>query len=228
MTCSMVGSRIAHMESYQSILIVIVAIVMGWFGGGVIFNIRRGNAILKWMQLGLPLLGEKTTLRWLGSSAVELVIAKAKPPFRRTELVIVLEPRDVPWLWLGSRTRGRRDMLIVRGQLTSAPRLEYEMIAPDSWTGRSALSRALQANWGNEAVGEYRFVAPKASLPVTSAKAQALLTSGQAIQSKLWRIAVHREFPQLEIHLSLPNPKNDQSRQFFDALRLLAQQVLSE
>jgi len=216
------------MESYQSILIVIVALVMGWFGGGVIFNIRRGNAVLKWMQSGLPTLGEKTTMRWLGSSVVELVIAKAKPPFRRTELVIVLEPRDVPWLWLGSFIRGRRDMLIIRGQLTSAPRLEYEMVAPDSWTGRSALSRAVQANWGNEAVGAFRYLAPRASLPVTSAIAHAVLTSAQTTQTQPWRIAVHREFPQFEVHLSLPNPKSGEARQFFDALRSLAQQVMNE
>ncbi len=112
------------MENYQTVLIIAVAVVMGWFGFGVITNIRRGNRVLKWMQLGLPAMGEKTTLRWLGSSAVHLVIAKAKPPFRRFELVLLLEPRDVPWLWIWTHARGRRDMLILRGLLMSAPRLE--------------------------------------------------------------------------------------------------------
>ena len=84
------------MDPTQAILIVVVAVVMGWFAFGVVWNIRRGNAVLKWMQDGLPRLGEKTTLRWMGSSAVELVIAKARQPFRRVELIVVLEPRDVP------------------------------------------------------------------------------------------------------------------------------------
>src|SRR3990172_1110431 len=104
------------MDSFQPLLVIAVTLVMGWFAGGVIFNIRRGNAVLKWMQAGLPALGEKTTLRWLGTSAVELGIAKAKPPFRRFELVVILEPRDVPWLWIWSMARGRRDLLILRGQ----------------------------------------------------------------------------------------------------------------
>ena len=71
------------MDLAQSLLLGLVAVVMGWFALGVVWNIRRGNTVLKWMQAGLPRLGEKATMRWLGSSAVELAIAKAKPPFRR-------------------------------------------------------------------------------------------------------------------------------------------------
>jgi hypothetical protein len=213
------------MEGYQPLLVVLVAIVMGWFGGGVIWNLRRGNAVLKWMQAGLPMLGEKTTLRWLGSSAVELVIAKARSPFRRCELVLVMEPRDVPWFWLLSRFRGRRDMLIFRGQLNSAPRLEYEVLAPESWTGRSAASRAALAQWGDEALGGYHFVAPKASLPVSRTNASNLLESAHKVHPKIWRLAVRREFPQLELHIPMPNPKTCDAGQFFQSVRSLAQGV---
>ena len=215
------------MEQYQSWLIALIAVVMGWFGGGVIWNIRRGNAVLKWMQAGLPALGERTTLRWLGSSAVELAIAKARPPFRRCELALVLAPRDVPWLWLWSLARGRRDMLILRGHLVGAPRLEYEVIAPGSWTGRAALGRASLAHWGNQALGDHRFVAPKASLPVSFSSAPALLECARSVHPTVWRLAVRREFPQLELHIPLPDPRAREARQFFEAVRALAQQTTS-
>ncbi|MBI3361078.1 MAG: hypothetical protein HY023_08200 [Chloroflexi bacterium] len=213
------------MNQLQPWLVVAVAVVMGWFGGGVIWNIRRGNAVLKWIQAGLPAVGEKTTLRWLGSSAVELGIAKARAPFRRFELVLVMEPRDVPWLWLWSLARGRRDMLILRGQLAGAPRLEYEVIAPQSWTGREALGRARMAQWGDEPLGDLRFVAPKASLPVSRGNAPALLDSARNVHPTVWRLAVRREFPQLELHIPLPHPKTGDARQFFEAVRALAQQA---
>ena len=129
------------MDPTQAILFVVVAVVMGWFAFGVVWNIRRGNAVLKWMQDGLPRLGEKTTLRWMGSSAVELVIAKARQPFRRVELIVVLEPRDVPWFWLMSRAQGRRDMLIVRGQLATAPQFEFDLLSPGSWSERETVGR---------------------------------------------------------------------------------------
>jgi hypothetical protein len=211
------------MDTNQVLLVLLIAVVMGWFGGGVIWNIRRGNAILKWMQGGLPAIGEKTTLRWLGSSAVEMTIAKAKPPFRRFELVLVLEPRDVPWLWIMAYLRGRRDTLILRGQLSSTPHLEYDVIAPESWTGRPALAWAIQARWGDKPFGNHRFVAPSASLPVSSKNAPHILERAQQVHPTVWRLAIRREFPQLELHIPLPNPKTQDARQFFEAVRTLGQ-----
>jgi hypothetical protein len=216
------------MESYQPILVIAVALVMGAFGGGVIWNIRRGNASLRWMQDGLPLIGEKTTMRWLGSSVVELNINKAKPPFKRFSLVIVLQPRDVPWLWLWSFARNRRDMVILRGSLTTSPRLEYDVLSPDSWTGRSALAQALKAQWGTQAIGDLTFAAPKASLPVSSQTAIQMLESARKVDATVWRLSARREHPQIELHVPLPRPVTADARQFFDAFRQLARQMMGE
>jgi hypothetical protein len=177
------------------------------------------------MHAGLPALGERTTLRWLGSSAVELGIAKARPPFRRCEVVLVLEPRDVPWLWLWSLARGRRDLLILRGQLMNAPRLEYEVVAPNSWTGREALDRVRRSAWADQALGDLHFAAPKASLPVSLTSAPALVASARSVHATIWRLAVRREYPQLELHVPLPNPRSEDARQFFEAVRALAQRA---
>jgi hypothetical protein len=114
--------------------ITAVVVVMGWFALGTGWNIRRGNAILRWLQDGLTLLGTRTTLRWLGSSAVELGIVDPAQPFRDLTVLVVLEPRDVPWLWLLSRSRGRRDLLIVRGSFRRAPMDELEVVAEGSWS----------------------------------------------------------------------------------------------
>src|SRR6266536_3107983 len=103
-----------------------------WFAIGTQLNIRRGNAFLRWLQGGLPLIGRRTTMRWLGSSAVELVIAAPAAPFRHVTLILVLEPRDLPWLWAMTRTRRRRDLLIVRADLRSAPRADLEVAEADS------------------------------------------------------------------------------------------------
>lgn len=216
------------MENYQTVLIIAVAVVMGWFGFGVITNIRRGNRVLKWMQLGLPAMGEKTTLRWLGSSAVHLVIAKAKPPFRRFELVLLLEPRDVPWLWIWTHARGRRDMLILRGLLMSAPRLEYDIVSSESWSGKSALTDATHRQWAQATLAGHQFIAPKTSSAVSSESAVSLLQTAKKINPVIWRLAVRREFPQLEIHIPLPNPESSDARKLFDSVRSLGQQMVGK
>ena len=65
-----------------SIAIGLILFVMLWFALGTQRNIRIGNDLLRWLQRGLPLLGRRTTLRWLGSSAVELRIVEPAEPFR--------------------------------------------------------------------------------------------------------------------------------------------------
>ena len=86
----------------------------------------EGKWRVKWFREGLPLIGEKTTMRWLGSSVVELKIPKAKDPFRNAETLVVFEPRDVLLLWAYTRARGRRDMLIFRAQLRTRPNSKWK------------------------------------------------------------------------------------------------------
>lgn len=210
---------------YQPLLILLMTLVMGWFAVGIIWNIRRGNAVLRWLQGGLPRLGEKTTLRWLGTSVVELTLNRAKPPFRQAQVLLVMAPRDVPWLWLMASWSGRRDTLIVRGQLQSPPRLEFEVAAPQSWTGRRAIAVARQQRWGEEAAGEHLFLAPRASLPVSRPGALALLDGARRSFPQIWRLAVRRESPQFELHVPLPVLRGQPAAEYIEAIRGLAQQA---
>jgi hypothetical protein len=50
---------------------------MLWFAAGSAWNVRMGKAAMRWMQDGLPRVGERTTVRWIGSISVEMVIQKA-------------------------------------------------------------------------------------------------------------------------------------------------------
>jgi hypothetical protein len=215
-------------QTSQAILVVLVAVIMGWFALGVVWNIRRGNAVLRWMQGGLPRLGERTTLRWLGSSAVELSIAKARPPFRRVDVLLVMEPRDVPWFWLLARARGRRDVLIVRGQLMTSPRFEFDLFAPGSWSEREASGRGEARQWEIESLDGATFRAPAPTRSLSRQIAPDLLVAARKTAPLVWRLSSRREFPQLELHVPLPDPRTTNTTQFFDALRALAEQVGSK
>lgn len=211
------------MDFPQVALVVVVAVVMGWFALGVISNIRRGNQLLKWMQTGLPQMGERTTVRWLGSSAVELNIAKAKAPFRRIELVMALEPRDVPWFWVLAHWQGRRDLLIVRGQLAAVPRLEFDLLAPGSWSERLAHPAAVE--WASEPVESMRFRGPAAARSLARQTAAAALAAARRARPDVWRLSARREYPQFELHLSLPDARQTEAAQFFAAVRATAEQL---
>ena len=74
----------------------VALLLVAAFALGSAYNLKRGNDVLRWLRPALPALGERTTLQWLGTSVVKLTIANAKPPFKEIEVLIAMEPRDVP------------------------------------------------------------------------------------------------------------------------------------
>lgn len=201
------------------LLALVVAVVMGWFAFGVIFNLRRGDAILRWMRGGLPRMGEKTTFRWLGSSVAELVIAQAKKPFRRFETVIVLVPRDVPWLWAWAAARGRLDNLILRGQLQTPPRVSLELADPTSWTGRMGLEQAAGLGWLRKDYGELQLMAPAGQLEAASQLLDRIGPQSARLAPRYRRLALRTSGQHIELHVPLPDTKTCDAAEYFEALR---------
>ena len=201
--------------------IAAVAIV-AWFAAGTIWNVRKGRELMRWMQGGLPVIGERTTVRWLGSTAVELVIDQGKAEFSRAAIVIFLEPRDLPW-WPLSRLRGRRDTLIVRGVLRRAPSVahlsEFEALDPKSWSGRDALPR-IPREWQVRDGNPRIHYASAAAL----AQADALLTIAQHAGMKVGRLSVRRAEPHFQLHVRLPD-RRQSARDFFEAVQALAKRA---
>jgi hypothetical protein len=205
-------------------LIGIAAVaIVAWFAAGTIWNVRKGRALMHWMQGGLPLLGERTSVRWLGSSAVEMVIRDGKAPFANVTLVVFLEPRDVPWMWALGRSRGRRDILIVRGVLRRAPTLEIEALEPSSWSGRDALPR-VPRDW------QLRHAAASNGLVVHYATAAAvdradeLLALAQHTRLTVKRLSVRRTEPNFQIHVAIPD-RRQPARHFFEAVHAIAERA---
>ncbi len=95
-----------------------------WYGVGHLINRRRGQRLFRWLESGLDVLGEEREAGWLGSpaSGARVNVVHANPPFRRLEITLLLENREVPLLWLFDRLRGRQDRLIIRATLRSPHR----------------------------------------------------------------------------------------------------------
>ncbi len=191
------------------ILVLAVLVVMGWFAVGIIYNLRTGDAYLRWLQAGLPRIGERTTMRWLGTSVVDMVIAKAKKPFRRLETIIVLAPRDVPWMWIWTGLNGRRDTFIFRAQLNAAPSLDLELADPVSWTGRQAIQDARRLGWEQRDFLGLQLIAPPGQLTEAENALLSIKAQIEQFAPRLWRLSLRRENSQLEIHVPLPSRKTD-------------------
>jgi hypothetical protein len=201
-------------------LIAVAAVaVVAWFAAGTIWNVRLGGEVMRWMQGGLPAFGERSTVRWLGSSAVELVIDQGKAQFAKVTVVIFLEPRDLPW-WPISRSRGRRDALILRGTLRRAPGLEFEIVDPASWSGREALPR-IPREWQIRD-GKLRIHHESAA---ALERAEALLARAERAGLAVQRLSVRRAEPNFQLHVALPDRRGP-AREFFDTVQALAESAI--
>jgi hypothetical protein len=207
------------MTPQLSIFIVVVLFIVGWFAVGTHLNVRKGESVLKWLEDGLPLIGEKTTLRWLGSSAVELKIENAKTPFHNAQVLVLLEPRDVPLIWWYFRLRGRRDLFIFRGDLRSNPRREFEVLDLAAWSARSAHHRVKADGW--QAVNVPAPLAGFASQPSTDPSAA--VGAARLDGCSPVRVALRRSEPNLEIQWPLDELRKHSAREVVAAILKTAQ-----
>jgi hypothetical protein len=221
---------ISFQAAAAAVAILLLLAVMLWFTWGTQRNISRGNALLRWLQTGLPVLGRRATLKWLGSSAVELVVVEPSRPFVEATVVVVLEPRDVPWFWAWSRGRGRRDFLILRARLERPPGLELEAGDPGGWTGGDRIKRLdesawVAADWGRPGLRVLHAPGsdPGVVLPLFDRLSE--VTRG------VWLLSVRREPPHLEVHVLPPEPTQGEppdAEQLFRAFADLARLALPQ
>jgi hypothetical protein len=206
-------------------LAVALVLVMGWFAVGSIWNVRKGRDTLRWFQGGLRELGEKTTLRWLGTTSVELVIARANAPFTAARIVVFLEPRDVPWIWALSRRKGRRDALIFRAETRHAPHFDLEALDASSWSGREARRTMTSEPWTarEPSAAERLTVYTKTGAAV--ALADRLLAAAREAGMTVRRLSVRRREPHLQLHVDLPGPPMP-APGFFRALRAIGERAM--
>jgi hypothetical protein len=206
-----------------ALLLVLLVVVMLWFAFGTQRNISRGNRMLAWLQAGLPALGPRTTLRWLGSSVAELRITDPRPPYREALVMVVLEPRDLGALWALARTRGRRDFLVLRLSLVRAPRWKVDMVDPTAWTSGDHRRDDPLADVGEswtDATGRTVQIHHDGRADLAALRGHWDRLGRQS--GGAWRISVRSTVPHLEVHLLTPDPERASAAHLFIEVGALA------
>jgi hypothetical protein len=118
------------MEAGVIAVIGLCALLALWYGGGYLYNRRQGKRLFRWLEKGLGVLGGEHEAGWIGSpaSGARVNVIHANPPFRRLELTLLLENREMLPLWLLDHLRGKRDRLIIKATLRSPRRGEVEVV----------------------------------------------------------------------------------------------------
>jgi hypothetical protein len=201
-------------------IVIGLSVVMGvWFGVGSYYNRRRGITTYRWIQSGLKRLGKISEAAWIGSSGsgARLVVGKAEAPFRRIEIVFLLESREILPLWLFNRARNKQDEMIIKAGLRSSPAEQIEL-------SRGADRQVQAMIGGSEGRSFEQLPAQKGFLlayrgrenPERVERLNAFLDRyPQAIR----RVSIQRQNPHLMIRVDLPALRDGSPEEFFEALQ---------
>ncbi len=207
-----------------TVLLFALLALLVWYFFGMQFNIRRGRRALRWLEQGLPIVGEKAALNWTGVSHVEVLVPKAKEPFRSADVVIDLVPRETPFWFFWKKSVSRRDSIIVRAQLRAAPRFDLVSHSPhvraDEQLKRSGAGQwtAVQGGLANAMVADIRGnISPYA--------VNRLIVQTTLEGMTLTRLIVHRSAPNLEVHYLLPQFEQVSPQRVFIAIHQLGEEI---
>jgi hypothetical protein len=116
-------------ETGQMVIIVISVLMGVWYVVGASINRKRGVATYQWLQAELEQIGKITEAKWIGSSGsgARLLIGSASKPFRRVEVIFLLESREIMPLWIFNRIRGKQDEMVLKANLRKVPLQEIEV-----------------------------------------------------------------------------------------------------
>ena len=202
---------------------LLVGGILLWFTVGTQSNVRKGERLMRWLGEGLPVIGPRTTLRWLGSSVAELKIVQPRPPYRDATVMVVLEPRDLGAIWAFAHRRGRRDFLLMRLSLIRAPRFRADVVDPTAWTAgdnrRDEPPFDRTESWPTERRGAVDGHAATNGGPAMDVRAlevrldtnsdvaalRKLVERLERLSGGVWRVSVRPTVPHLELHLLLPD-----------------------
>jgi len=209
------------MEDFATRLVTAISVLLiGGYFIGLSMNRRVGRGLARWVRDGLRVAGGEGTIRWLGSSGFVIDVRGLAPPLTRLTVTALLEPREVPPLWLYWRLRGRRDLLVVRCWFVRRPRRSLEIAAPASFIGRTALAAVpAEQGWTVRQLDDFVVAAPADGAPL----GDELWKVFRAHTAGLWQISVRNQDPHLQVSLS-PQADSDARavwRRLIDAALLI-------
>lgn len=211
------------MDTGVWVISILSAILLVWYVVAHAWNRRIGVSTSEWLRKGLSAFGSLKEVRRMGSlaSAGQLVVQQAVEPFRSLEVVFLLEPRENLPFWIFTHLDGRRDTIVVRANMKTAPVQEFE-VARSGERGIKKIPADLQKKPYELIAGPKEFELARRGRR-DKAAVDRLLAFLDCYREAIGRISVQSKEPHLTIQASLPALRKSQPEDFFEAVRQLAQ-----
>lgn len=207
-------------------IVIGLSVLMGvWFGAGSFYNRKRGIATYRWLQKGLQSLGKISEASWIGSSGTgaRLVVSSAESPFRRIEVIFLLESREILPLWVFNRIRSKRDEMILKAGLRSTPVQEVELFRRGDRQAQSFLAQSGTRSY--QEISNQNGLRLAYRGPLDSDLIGRLSGFSKKYPDAIRRISVQRKNPHLMVRVDLPPLRESSPEEFFQSMREMLKSV---
>lgn len=186
----------------QAVVALAVAILVFYFGGSLL-NRAIGE---RWARYCWRLLtswpAQGGSIRWYGINGFQIDLPHLSTPFRSARLTVILQPRNLAWLWLRNRLFGYDELLVFRAALERLPTHDLEIVHRRSQFRRDAEHAARAAGW-TLTPGWHGPFALATNTPDGRLLAGDLLRRLGPEERRLRRLALRRHLREMEVHLAL-------------------------
>ncbi len=131
-------------------VIVVAAFFLVWYYGAFVYTRRLARRIGTELKRAVVGLGGSSKIQWFGTTAFRMRTEGASPPFQEFSITVTLRPREMPINWAIGTAQGRKDAALVEASLRKDPRIEFELVDPQTRIGRRR-SRS-KAGWSNVSI----------------------------------------------------------------------------
>lgn len=203
------------MDTGQTVVIVICAILGVWYFLAAIYNRRRGLKTFDWLKSGLESLGKLSEAKWIGSSGsgARLVVGSPSVPFKRVEVIYLLESREILPLWIFNHLRGKRDEIILKASLRSGPSQEIEAARENDAEFKKVVAADGKKSFETSPAPEGFEIAIRGkkedNLPTR------LSDFLKSYEGAVWRFSLQRQAPHLILRANLPDLTSKEAGKFF-------------
>jgi len=142
---------VADLDPGLTAVLVVAAFFLVWYYGAFVYTRRLARRIGTELKRAVVGLGGTSKIQWFGTTAFRMKTEGANPPFQEFSLTVTLRPREMPINWAIGTAQGRRDAALVEASLRKDPRIEFELVNPQTRIGRRR-SRS-KAGWSNVSLG---------------------------------------------------------------------------
>jgi hypothetical protein len=184
-------------------VIAFAGVLLAFLAVGSYINRKRAGSMANNLKPAFLSLGP-ASIAWMGRGVFRYDVEKPKEPFERVAAMTQLLPRDLPFSWAAAAIMGRKDMVTVRANLRSLPKVEFEAFVDEGYVGKRMREALESTDWQTLRLPAGRVVVAAARRDLASVRNR--LAPLEEKVATMWRVSASKLEPHITANFDPSGP----------------------